>query len=88
MQLELQKVLRESVGRYAAIILTGAGTSFCAGLDADEVAEKDFSRQGNTWIDTHIDGTDRKGRIRKSGREFYLVCPDTDAARLIFVNPT
>lgn len=51
-QLELQRVLRESVGRYAAIILTGAGASFCSGLDEDDPAEKDFSRQGNTWVDT------------------------------------
>ena len=52
-QLELQKALRESVGRYAAIILTGAGSSFCAGLEAGaEPAEPDFSRQGNIWIDT------------------------------------
>jgi len=52
-QLELQKVLKESVGRYAAIIVTGAGSSFCAGLDTDSDApETDFSRQGNTWVDT------------------------------------
>jgi enoyl-CoA hydratase/carnithine racemase len=52
MQLELTKVLRESVGRYAAIILTGAGASFCAGLDPDDAAQRDYSRLGNTWIDT------------------------------------
>lgn len=42
---------------------------------------------GNTWIDTRIDGTDRKGRIRKRGREFYLVCAESEAERLMFVNP-
>lgn len=42
---------------------------------------------GNTWIDTRIDGTERKGCIRKSGREFYLVCPDTGNERLLYTNP-
>jgi len=51
-QLALQRVFRESVGRYSAIILTGAGSSFCAGLDDSDAPEIDHSRQGNTWIDT------------------------------------
>ena len=52
-QLKLQEVLRLSVGRYAALILSGAGASFCAGLDSEgDAPETDFSRQGNTWIDT------------------------------------
>jgi len=42
---------------------------------------------GNTWIDKRIDGTDRKGRIRKRGQEFYLVCPDSESEQLVFVNP-
>ena len=52
-QLKLQDVLKQGVGRYAAIILSGAGSSFCAGLDSEgDAPETDFSRQGNTWIDT------------------------------------
>lgn len=52
-QLELQKILRETTGRYAAIILTGAGSSFCAGLDAEgDTGDGEHSRQGNVWIDT------------------------------------
>ncbi|MCL4211135.1 MAG: hypothetical protein KJZ68_10765, partial [Phycisphaerales bacterium] len=42
---------------------------------------------GNTWIDTRIEETGRKGRIRKSGRDFFLVCPDTGKERLVFTNP-
>jgi len=42
---------------------------------------------GNTWIDTRINGTDRKGRIRKSGQDFFLVCRETGDERLIFTNP-
>jgi hypothetical protein len=42
---------------------------------------------GNTWIDTTIDDSARKGRIRKSGRNFFLVCPDTGRERLLFTNP-
>lgn len=51
-QLELQQVFRQSVGRFSAIILTGAGSSFCAGLDEAEAPEVDHSRQGNIWVDT------------------------------------
>jgi len=52
-QLELQEALRQCVGRCAAIILTGAGSSFCAGLDPDgDAAGPEFSRQGHTWSDT------------------------------------
>ena len=51
-QVELHKAFRESVGRYSAIILTGAGTTFCTGLDDGEEPEVDHSRQGNTWVDT------------------------------------
>ncbi len=42
---------------------------------------------GNTWIDTRIDGSGKKGRIRKSGSDFFLVCPDSGTERLFFTNP-
>jgi hypothetical protein len=42
---------------------------------------------GNTWIDTTIADSDRKGRIRKAGRDFFLICPDTGRERLLFTNP-
>lgn len=52
-QLQLQNVLRDSVGRYAAIILTGAGSAFCAGIEREEaVGTALFSRQGQLWIET------------------------------------
>jgi enoyl-CoA hydratase/carnithine racemase len=55
-QLEFQDVLRRCVGRYPAIILTGAGPAFCAGTDPDEqreggAADQEFSRQGQSWIE-------------------------------------
>src|SRR6185436_8269168 len=48
---------RQSVGRYPAIILTGAGSSFCAGIDRDDgpqapSARGEFSRQGHTATET------------------------------------
>ncbi len=54
---ELQNVLRESVGRYAAIIVTGTGSSFCVGVGSDAgsdaaSAKPQFSRQGNSWVET------------------------------------
>jgi len=56
-QLQLQAILRECTGRYAAVVLTGAGASFCAGIDADEAADgstkpPEYSRQGHTWSET------------------------------------
>ncbi|HEV7393877.1 MAG TPA: enoyl-CoA hydratase/isomerase family protein, partial [Burkholderiales bacterium] len=44
-------------GRYAAVILTGAGSSFCAGVESEEppegsTADTAFSRQGHTWTET------------------------------------
>jgi len=55
-QLQLQDILRQCVGRYAAVILTGSGTAFCAGLEAVEqqgnAASGEFSRQGHTWTET------------------------------------
>lgn len=42
---------------------------------------------GNTRIDTRIDATERRGRIRKSGNQFHLVCPETGTERLLYVNP-
>jgi enoyl-CoA hydratase/carnithine racemase len=53
-QRELQDVLRSTVGRYAAIVLTGAGPAFCAGLDTDDTegAGPEFSRQGHAWSET------------------------------------
>ena len=55
-QLELQNVLTQSVGRYPAIILTGAGTSFCTGMEREEPsragARSEFSRQGHCVSET------------------------------------
>ncbi|HEX2827491.1 MAG TPA: enoyl-CoA hydratase/isomerase family protein [Burkholderiales bacterium] len=54
-QLALQDLLKQSAGRYAAIVLTGANATFCTGI-ADEApadpALARFSRQGQTWVDT------------------------------------
>ena len=54
-QLALQDILKQSAGRYAAIVLTGADGTFCTGI-ADEApadpALARFSRQGQTWVDT------------------------------------
>ena len=54
-QLELQEALRQCLGRYAAIVLTGAGDAFCTGVAAEERSGDPaarFSRQGQTWVDT------------------------------------
>ncbi len=52
-QRELQDVLRQTVGRYKAIILTGAGASFCAGIDRDGGgAAPEYSRQGHAATET------------------------------------
>lgn len=56
-QLELQDILRQCLGRYAAIVLTGRGEDFCAGIEpdvatADGASASRFARQGHTWIDT------------------------------------
>ncbi len=42
---------------------------------------------GNTGIDTTLGGSARKGRIRKSGRDFFLICPDTGREQILFTNP-
>ena len=49
-QHEVQRVLSETVGRYRCIILTGAGASFCAGVEAGGAsanAAPEYSRQGH-----------------------------------------
>jgi enoyl-CoA hydratase/carnithine racemase len=54
-QRALQDVLRESVGRHAAIILTGSGSAFCAGVPAEEQGaggSAEYSRQGHAWSET------------------------------------
>lgn len=59
-QKRLQEVLKECVGKYAAIVLTGAGSAFCSGIDLKERAERlekglqtpEYSRQGHSWIET------------------------------------
>jgi enoyl-CoA hydratase/carnithine racemase len=60
-QQQLQAVLRSTVGRYPALILTGAGTAFCSGIDLKERRERlargeempaEYSRQGHSWIET------------------------------------
>jgi len=56
-QVQLQDILKQCVGRYAAVILTGAGSSFCAGVDADEARDgsasaPEYSRQGHMWSET------------------------------------
>src|SRR5512145_310672 len=54
-QLELQDVLRQCVGKYAAIVLTGAGEAFCTGIEHEERSgdpASRFSRQGQTWVET------------------------------------
>lgn len=54
---ELQNVLRQCLGRYPAVILTGAESFFCTGTDADEqreggAADPQYARQGQAWIET------------------------------------
>lgn len=52
-QLQLQHALQQCVGRHAAVILTGAGDSFCAGIETETGATGAVhSRQGHTWIET------------------------------------
>lgn len=56
-QHELQNVLQKCVGRYPALILTGAGASFCAGVDTEgehaaNAGPRTFSRQGHSWSET------------------------------------
>jgi enoyl-CoA hydratase/carnithine racemase len=59
-QLQLQDVLKRCVGRYAAIIITGAGSAFCSGIDLKERRERlqtgdapvEYSRQGHSWSET------------------------------------
>src|SRR3954467_6996346 len=54
-QLALQEVLKQCVGRFPAIVLTGAGTTFCAGIESGDTADgaaSHFARQGQTWVDT------------------------------------
>jgi enoyl-CoA hydratase/carnithine racemase len=55
-QLALQDALKQSLGRYAAIVLTGADGTFCSGIAADEepadANAARFARQGQTWVDT------------------------------------
>ena len=55
-QQQLQGVLRECVGRYPVIILTGTDKSFCEGVGAEGevggVARGEFSRQGHSITDT------------------------------------
>ena len=54
-QIELQDVLRQCVGKYAAIVLTGAGEAFCAGIEQEAQSSDPasrFSRQGQTWVET------------------------------------
>ena len=55
-QVQLQDILRQCTGRYAAVILTGTGSSFCAGIEAVEPGDgargPEYSRQGHTWSET------------------------------------
>lgn len=57
----LQNMLRETVGRWPAIVLTGKGSAFCSGIDLKERREKlargeampaEYSRQGHSWMET------------------------------------
>jgi enoyl-CoA hydratase/carnithine racemase len=54
-QLEIQDALRQCLGKYAAIVLTGAGEAFCTGIEHEDRSDDPvsrFSRQGQTWVDT------------------------------------
>jgi len=49
----LREVLAASVGRYASIILTGTGKSFCEGFDLEsEPGGAEYSRQGHALTET------------------------------------
>jgi len=51
----LQEILRQSVGRYPVVILTGTGGTFCRGIDRDESAaggRSEYSRQGHAASET------------------------------------
>jgi enoyl-CoA hydratase/carnithine racemase len=50
---QLREALGASVGRYAAIILTGSGGSFCEGFDVEsEPGGVEYSRQGHALTET------------------------------------
>ena len=59
-QHQLQDVLKRCLGRYAAAVITGTGTSFCSGIDLKERREQlqsgnapmEYSRQGHSWSET------------------------------------
>ena len=52
-QQALQEVLRQSVGRYPVIVLTGTGATFCRGIDREEAAGgTEYSRQGHSASET------------------------------------
>jgi len=52
-QQALQEILRQTVGRYPVIILTGTGAAFCRGIDREEPAEgNEYSRQGHSASET------------------------------------
>lgn len=59
-QRQLQAVLRDCLGRYAAAVITGSGSAFCSGIDLKERRERlesgdapvEYSRQGHSWIET------------------------------------
>ena len=49
-QEQIRETLRQSIGRHAAIVLTGSGATFCTGAGDGEGAE--YSRQGHGWSET------------------------------------
>ena len=59
-QEQFQDVLKQCLGRYAAAVITGAGSAFCSGIDLKERRERlqsgdlpmEYSRQGHSWIET------------------------------------
>lgn len=54
--LELQNVLKQCMGRFACVIITGSGPWFCTGADDEQEEESapsaGFSRQGDWWVET------------------------------------